>query len=91
MKHLAAFVQPGARRLDAVSWSGYENQLAFGNPDGSTVIVIQNDLGEPLPVRIAVGATIVAPTLPPDSFSTLVVRGTAGRTARESTAVGAWS
>jgi len=36
--------------------------------------VIQNDLAEPLPVRIAVGGTVVAPTLPADSFSTLVVK-----------------
>ncbi len=75
MKHLSAFVRPGARRLDAVSWSGYENQLAFANPDGSTVVVIQNDLAEALPVRIRVGGSVVAPTLPADSFSTLVVKG----------------
>ena len=66
--------RPGARRVEAVSWSGYENQLAFVNPDGSTVVVIQNDLAEPLPVRIAVGGKVIAPTLPADSFSTLVVR-----------------
>jgi glucosylceramidase len=74
MKHLSAFVRPGARRVEAVSWNGYENQLAFVNPDGSTVVVIQNDTSEPQPVRIAVGGTVVAPTLPADSFSTLVVR-----------------
>ena len=75
MKHLSHFVRPGARRVEAVSWNGYENQLAFANPDGSIVVVIQNDLAEPLPVRIAVGGGIVvAPTLPADSFSTLVVR-----------------
>jgi glucosylceramidase len=75
MKHLSAFVRPGARRVDAVSWSGYDNQLAFANPDGSTVVVIQNDLAEPLPVRIQVGGSVIAPTLPADSFSTLVVKG----------------
>ncbi len=68
-------VDPGARRLEAVSWSGYENQLAFANSDGSTVVVIQNDLAEPLPGRIRVGGSVVAPTLPADSFSTLVVGG----------------
>jgi O-glycosyl hydrolase len=75
MKHLSGFVRPGARRLEAVSWSGYENELAFANPDGSTVVVIQNDLAEPLPVRIRVGDSVLAPTLPADSFSTLVVKG----------------
>jgi glucosylceramidase len=74
MKHLSAFVRPGARRVQTVSWSGYENQLAFVNPDGCVVVVIQNDLAEPMPVRIGVGETLLAPILPADSFNTLVVR-----------------
>jgi glucosylceramidase len=73
MKHLSAFVSPGARRVEAVSWNGYENQLAFVNPDRSIVVVIQNDMAEPLPVRISAGGSVVTPTLPADSFSTLVV------------------
>ena len=52
------------------------------NPDGSTVIVIQNDLVEPLPVRIRLGGTTVMPTLPADSFSTLVVKAPPGSGAR---------
>ncbi len=75
MKHLSAFVRPGARRVETASWTGYENQLAFVNPDGSVVIVIQNDMAEPMPLRIAVRGTIVAPTLPPDSFSTFLLKG----------------
>ncbi len=75
MKHLSAFVRPSAERVEAVSWTGYENQLAFVNPDGSVVIVIQNDMAEPMPVRISVGGSTIAPTLPADSFSTLVVSG----------------
>ncbi len=74
MKHLSHFVRPGARRLETVSWTGYENQLAFANPDGSTVIVIQNDLNEEMPVRLRIGDKVIAPELPPDSFNTLVVR-----------------
>jgi glucosylceramidase len=73
MKHLSAFVRPGARYLETSSWSGYENQIAFANPDGSTVVVIQNDMSEPLPVRIAVGDRMAVPVLPADSFNTLVV------------------
>ena len=75
MKHLSHFVRPGARYLETASWNGYENQVAFANPDGSTVVVIQNDLSEPLPVRMRIGGVVVAPTLPADSFSTLVVKG----------------
>ena len=75
MKHLSHFVRPGARYLETASWNGFENQIAFANPDGSTVVVIQNDLSEPLPVRLRIGGAVVAPTLPADSFSTLVVKG----------------
>lgn len=73
LKHLSAFVQPGAHHLDTLSWTGYENQLAFRNPDGSTVIVIQNDLGEDDTVQIMVDGRMLRPTLPADSFTTLVI------------------
>ncbi|MEM6784867.1 MAG: glycoside hydrolase family 30 protein [Bacteroidota bacterium] len=74
LKHLSHYVRPGARRLATTSWTGHENLLAFANPDGSIVVVLQNDLCEPLPVRVSVGDRVVAPTLPPDSFSTVVLR-----------------
>jgi hypothetical protein len=47
----------------------------------STVVVIQNNLAEPLPVRIRIGDRTVAPTLPADAFSTLVVKGLPGSAA----------
>jgi len=74
MKYLSHHVQPGARLLVPVSWTGYENRLAFLNPDRSVVLVMQNDLAEPLPVHITIGDQVVAPTLPPDSFDTLLLR-----------------
>jgi glucosylceramidase len=40
MKHLSHFVRPGARVLETLSFTGYENQLAFANPDGSVVVVM---------------------------------------------------
>jgi glucosylceramidase len=73
MKHVSHFVRPGARVLETSSYNGYENQLAFANPDGSLVVVMQNDLGEELPVRLMIGGRIIAPTLPADSFNTFVV------------------
>jgi glucosylceramidase len=74
MKHLSHFVSLGARRLETVSWAGYENQLAFANLDGSTVVVMQNDLCEDMPVRVRIGDRVIAPTLPADSFNSFVVR-----------------
>ena len=73
MKHVSHFVRPGARVLETSSYNGYENQLAFANPDGSLVVVMQNDLSEELPVRLMIGGRIIAPTLPADSFNTFVV------------------
>jgi glucosylceramidase len=74
MKHLSHFVRPGARVLETASWTGYENQIAFVNPDGSTVIVMQNDLSEAMSVRLKIGDRVIAPTLPADSFNTFVMQ-----------------
>jgi glucosylceramidase len=74
MKHLSGFVQPGARRLDTMSWAGYENLLAFLNPDHSVVVLTQNDLCEELPVRVKIGEKVIAGTLQADSFNTFVVK-----------------
>jgi glucosylceramidase len=74
IKHLSHFVQPGARRLETASWTGYENQLAFANPDGSVLVVMQNDLCKELPVRVLIGDKVIAPTLPADSFNSFLVR-----------------
>lgn len=74
MKHLSRFVRPGAVRLETISWTGYENLLAFENPDRGVVVVLQNDLGQDLPIRVRIGAGVIAATLPADSFNTFAVR-----------------
>ena len=74
LKHVSAFVAPGARAPKCLTYSGYDNQLAFLNPDGSIVIVIQNDMSVEMPVRIMLGDRVIAPTLPADSFSTIVLQ-----------------
>src|SRR5258705_9444202 len=74
MKHLSRFVKPGAKRLDIMSLTGYENLLVFANPDESVGIMTQNDLCQELPVRVKVGDKVIASTLEADSFNTFVVR-----------------
>jgi len=54
--------------------TGYENLLAFANPDETVVILMQNDLGQELPVRIKVGEKLIGANLEADSFNTFVVR-----------------
>ncbi len=72
-RHMSRYVQAGAVRIAAVSWTGYDNALAFRNPDGSTVVLMQNDGVHDLPVTIGHGARRLQVTLPADSFNTFVV------------------
>jgi glucosylceramidase len=74
LKHLSHFVKPGAKRLDTFTLTGYENLLAFANPDETVVILMQNDLGQELPVRVKVGEKVIGATLEADSFNTFVLQ-----------------
>jgi hypothetical protein len=38
IKHFSHVVQPGAKRPDTFSLTGYENLLAFADPDRNSVI-----------------------------------------------------
>ncbi|NHO67330.1 glycoside hydrolase family 30 protein [Aestuariicella hydrocarbonica] len=73
MKHFSQFISRGARFLPATSFLGFENQLAFQNPDKSIVLVIQNEMAEVLPVRVKIGDKILRADLPADTFNTLHV------------------
>lgn len=72
-KHLSHFVKPGARRIGTSSIAGYDNILAFRNPDGGSVIVVQNDMTEAMPLHITIGPDTFRCVLPADSFNTLVI------------------
>jgi glucosylceramidase len=73
MRHMSSFIRPGAHRVPTESYFGFENQLAFRNPDGSTIVLIQNEMAQPQLVRIGVGKKQVNVTLPADSFNTIRV------------------
>ncbi|UAK25239.1 glycoside hydrolase family 30 protein [Sphingomonas nostoxanthinifaciens] len=73
LKHLSHFVREGAVRIEAVSWTGYDDALAFQNPDGSTIVLVHNPLSEPMPLTIGVGTKQIQATLPADSFSTFAI------------------
>lgn len=74
LQHVSHFVAAGARRIPTLSYTGYENQLAFRNPDGSLVIVVQNDLAEEMPMSFLIDGRALDVTLPADSLNTLVIR-----------------
>ncbi|KXC06590.1 glycoside hydrolase family 30 protein [Microbacterium hominis] len=73
LKHVAAFVRPGARVLPTWCVAGHDNQLVFRNPDGSVVVVLHNELAEPLPISLLLGERVLSLELPAASFSTVVI------------------
>ncbi|WP_200909489.1 MULTISPECIES: glycoside hydrolase family 30 protein [unclassified Sphingomonas] len=75
LKHLAGLVRAGARRVSAVSWTGYDDVLAFQNLDGSLAIMARNPTNAPMPLRIGVGKAIVETVLPADSFGSILLSG----------------
>jgi glucosylceramidase len=71
MRHMSAFLRAGAVRLPTESYFGFENQLAFRNPDGSVIVLIQNEMAQPQAVRMKIGDKQLNVTLPADSFNTI--------------------
>ncbi|MEG1564227.1 MAG: glycoside hydrolase family 30 beta sandwich domain-containing protein [Bacteroides sp.] len=67
MKHLSHFVAPGAYKITA---TGYEDVLAFQNPDGSCVAVVANRSEQPRNVTMEVDDRKVKATLKANSFNT---------------------
>lgn len=76
LRHVSHFVHTGARAVPVFSFMGYENQIAFTNPDGSIVVVAFNDMSTPMAYSLVVGERVLNVELPADSFSTLVVPAT---------------
>ena len=73
LRHVAGHVRPGARAITVDSFLGFDDQLAFRNPDGSLVLVANNALSQPQTVRYAVAGKLLAVDLPADSLNTLVI------------------
>jgi glucosylceramidase len=72
LKHLSHYVQPGARRLQTEG--GYDDLLAFVNPDKSLVVVAGNEKASDQTLRIKVGQTVYSPLLKANSLSTLLLQ-----------------
>ena len=75
--HLARFVRPGAHRIASTSfgttgWNGQVMDVAFRNPDGSTVLVVHNENDDPRTFAVAQGGQSFDYTLPGGSLATFV-------------------
>jgi glucosylceramidase len=82
---LSRFVQPGAVRIGSTSfgttgWNGEVMDVAFVNPDGSTVLVAHNENDDAQAFAVQEGDQRFTYTLPGDSLATFVWHGNlAGR------------
>src|SRR5215475_1750799 len=79
--HLARFVRPGAVRIASTSfgttgWNGQVMDVAFRNPDGSTVLVAHNENDNPATFAVREGSQAFTYTLPGGALATFTWRGT---------------
>ena len=77
---LSRFVQPGAVRIASTSfgttgWNGEVEDVAFRNPDGSTVLVAHNENDNAQAFAVQEGQQRFTYTLPGDSLATFVWKG----------------
>ena len=78
--HLTRFVQPGAVRIASTSfgttgWNGQIMDVAFRNPDGSTVLVAHNENDNPQSFSVREGGRSFDYTLPGGALATFVWNG----------------
>ena len=94
---LSRFVQPGAVRIGSTSfgttdWNGEVEDVAFINPDGSTVLVAHNENDNAQAFAVQEGDQSFTYTLPGDSIATFVWHGDlAGRHPLQQVTPTAWT
>jgi glucosylceramidase len=72
LKHFAYFIDKNAFRLTLTGeWAG--NAVAFANPDGTRVLVLNNPFQETRRVVLEDGQALLTLNLSPESFNTLVL------------------
>lgn len=82
--HLSRFVQPGAKRIASSSFgsASYNGQLmdvAFRNPDGSTVLVVHNQNDNPTTFGVTENGAGFRYAIPGGALATFVWAGDAGQ------------
>jgi glucosylceramidase len=85
--HLAKFVAPGAVRIASTSfgttgWNGQIMDVAFRNPDGTTVLVAHNESDDPQTFAVREGDRAFTYTLPGGALATFTWHGTPADTSR---------
>ena len=73
MKHFSATVLPGAQRI-AVAGGPFKAMVAFQNPDGSRVLMIENNTDRVVSGIVNADGTPVRLEVPAQSMNTLILR-----------------
>jgi glucosylceramidase len=69
-KHFSYYVQPGAKKIKT---SGtFVNQVGFKNPDGSVVVVANNNGTSAVQLAVSLGTSVINVSAPAHSFDTYV-------------------
>ena len=74
ISHFSRYILPGAKRIATTVYSDKVEQVAFINPYGSLVVVVQNRTKDELPVNLRMGASMFCSVAPAESISTYVMK-----------------
>jgi glucosylceramidase len=69
-RHFSAYVDAGARRVDVTGQ--YQDALAFVNPDGRLVVVLQNSEAQPRALTFRARSSLLTADLPAHAWATIV-------------------
>lgn len=72
LKHFSHFVDVGAKRLETTGTC--DDALAFLNPDGTTIVLLRNELPNPAMTEVHLSGRTMVVELPPDSLGTLSIK-----------------
>ncbi len=73
LAHVSKFVHPGARRIDSNTFGpGSLEDVAFGNPDGSLVLLVLNSGSKPVTFNVSWKKKYAVYTLPGNAAATLI-------------------
>jgi glucosylceramidase len=73
ISHFSRFIKPGAKRIATTIYTDEIEQVAFLNPDGSIVVVIQNRSAVDKNVSLRMADKLIDVELPAESISSIVV------------------
>lgn len=73
ISHFSCYIKPGAKRIATTIYSDEIEQVAFLNPDGSVVVVIQNRSDVDKNVSLRMADKLIDMELTAESISTIII------------------